>query len=322
MPGLLSVVIRHHDLARLDLLDHAVFSLAAQVYRPLEIVLATQCRDPDAEARLSEVLDRHRRVGGYRSRIVVVAAEGDARGRLVNAGIRAARGQFLAFLDDDDVVYPRHYARLVGALRARGAAWAAARVRLGRFTRGPDGALYCRSKEDLPAPDAFDRIGLIHSNYVPNHAYVVDRSRIGGFELAYSEETPRCEDYALVLRLAAIFEPEWIGEPGCEYRLRDDGTNVNPLAALPAALRARRDREWREGEDALWSIRERIPVVASAAEWARWLDAAGIPATPYRPALRYRLADAVNGALKRVFPGLHWRAKILLGRRLPGRTTR
>lgn len=316
VPGLLSVVMRHHDLARMDLLDQAVFSLAAQAYRPVEIVVATQCRVEGAKARIAELLERHRRVGGYAFRIVRVEADGDARGRLVNAGIAAARGQYLAFLDDDDVVYPGHYARLVGALARGTAAWAAARVRVGRFTRAPDGALRCTSKSDLPAPASFDRLGLMRSNYVVNHAYVVDRTRIGAFELAYSEETARGEDYALVLRLASLFEPEWIAEPGSEYRLRDDGTNVNPLAPLPAALRARRDREWREGEDAVWRIRERIPVVASAAEWARWLDAAGIPASPHAPALRYRLADALNGTMKRVLPGVHWRARAWLGRRL------
>lgn len=321
VPDLLTVVMRHHDLGRLELLDQAVFSLAAQDYRPLEIVVATQCAAADAPARIEEVLRRHRALGGYASRVVRVDAAGDARARAANAGLRAARGRYVALLDDDDVVYPRHYARLVEALRAGGNAWAIARARVARFSRGPDGALVCLAKADHPAPAAFDLPRLLHANYAPSHAFVVDRDRIGRFDLSLPEDLDRAEDYALVLRLAALFRPAWVDAAGCEYRLRDDGTNANPAASAAPGAWAETPEGWARAEARVAAAKSGLAVLATAADLARaaeadrpiFADAAApaVAAAVAPPPLRHRLADRLNDVVKSAAPALHGGARRL-----------
>ena len=210
-------------------------------------------------------------------------------------------------------MYPRHYARLIAALSGK-AAWAVARVRLGRFTRDVDGALYCTRKVPYPGPDAFDLGSLVRDNYIPNHAFVVDRDRIGRFDLSFAEDVSRAEDYALVLRLGALFRPAWVHQPGCEYRLREDGTNVNPGA--DRGERVDMPEAWRRAAERFAVVKERLAVLASATELTRWtseevarvhLDHGGSP-------LRHRMADAINFALKRAAPSVHRLTKRLARR--------
>ena len=316
--GLLSVVVRTHDPARVELLDHALFALACQEHQPLEVVLVSSSTSDAAVEHQRALLDRHLCLGDLRGRFIHVPSDRDVRGRMANIGVESAQGQYLAFLDDDDVVYPNHYARLVGALRAGAAAWAVARVRLSRFTRDASGALYCTGKSDSPS-GAFDLAQLLRENTIPSNAYVLDRARLGRFPVRFSEEMVRHEDYALVLRLATLFRPVWIdGPPSAEYRVRDDGTNSTPGHGQRMLQRVREARLWDESHAILNDLKAHLPVLLSAAVLERELarhyragaEGAGLPAhggsrAAARPdALRYRLADRANDLVKRL-PGVH-----------------
>jgi hypothetical protein len=323
--GLLSVVIRNHTLDRLQLLDHAVFSLACQAYRPLEIVLVTQSRDPDAVVKLTTVLERHRHVDDYAFQVVARPSAEDIRGRLLNVGVEAARGQYLAFLDDDDVVYPQHYRRLVDALQGGAAAWAVGRTRIARFTSDAEGALYCTAKHLFSHHDRFSLPELVHENYIPAHAYVLDRERLGPFRVAFSEEVSRAEDYVFLLRLASFFRPVFLGEgASCEYRMRDDGSNSNMIAEQPEEVMARELVAWRAAQSVKDAMKRGLAMLLSMGEYEDDVKRAyavgrevGIvegSANPVAQPLRHRIVDAMNVAAKRAVPGAHGRLKDVLAR--------
>ncbi|MEO8303863.1 MAG: glycosyltransferase [Betaproteobacteria bacterium] len=102
-----SIIVR--SMARPELQD-ALASLAAQTHPDLEIVLvdATGGRHPAAPSFCGphEVLF----VGGVTPRSRPVAA---------NAGLDAATGDYIGFLDDDDRLLPGHVSGLAAALDAR-----------------------------------------------------------------------------------------------------------------------------------------------------------------------------------------------------------
>lgn len=110
VPGLVSVVIPVHN--RAGLTREAVASVVAQTYRPVEILLVDDgSTDGTAEA-CDELASRmpdlvrvsHRSNGG----------PGAAR----ETGRLAARGEFLQYLDSDDLLLPRKLEAQVAALRS------------------------------------------------------------------------------------------------------------------------------------------------------------------------------------------------------------
>ncbi len=87
-----SVVIPSHKRAALA--QRAVASVLAQTFSDLEVIVVLDGADPASEALLGQVSDPRLKV------IPVAEAVGGSEAR--NIGIRAARAEWLALLDDDD----------------------------------------------------------------------------------------------------------------------------------------------------------------------------------------------------------------------------
>ncbi|HEX5916995.1 MAG TPA: glycosyltransferase family 2 protein [Nocardioides sp.] len=100
-----------------DYLDDCVSSLLAQTHRRWEAVIV----DDGATDRTGEIADawarRDRRISAVHS---VNGGLGAAR----NLGLQHVRGDYVAFLDSDDVLPPTAYADLVGALTDSGSDFA------------------------------------------------------------------------------------------------------------------------------------------------------------------------------------------------------
>jgi hypothetical protein len=318
-PGLLSVVMRNHSLSRLHLIDHAVFSLACQEHQPLELVIVTQATEPGAIAQLQALVARHQPLSGFRVQVLQAPSKVDIRGRLINLGVAAAHGQYIAFLDDDDVVYPGHYTRLISAIEASGRAWAFGRVRRAYLTQAPDGELYCRKKDFFPLSERLELARLVHDNYITCHSYVIDRSRLGDFPVAFEESLTKGEDYVFLLRLLALFKPVALGNlPGCEYRIRDDGSNTIVHESKVAGLREQLLAEWGVAIAKKNALKAPLQLLLTEGELdadvARYLPASE-PTGKERPeALRYRIVDALNDAIKGGLPGVHSRVRSIFFR--------
>jgi glycosyltransferase involved in cell wall biosynthesis len=103
--GLVSVVIPAYNAA--DYVAQAVDSVLAQDYPQVEVIVVNDGSKDDT----LEVLRGY----GDRIRIVDQANAGPPRAR--NAGLAAVRGEFIAFLDADDIWLPTKLSAQVGHLR-------------------------------------------------------------------------------------------------------------------------------------------------------------------------------------------------------------
>ncbi len=91
----ISVIIPHHN--RSHLIERAISSIRSQSLQPLEILIVDDASTPEHVAALQQ----HSGI----ARIIKLDKNGGAA-RARNAGIAAAQGEFVAFLDDDDEWFP------------------------------------------------------------------------------------------------------------------------------------------------------------------------------------------------------------------------
>jgi glycosyltransferase involved in cell wall biosynthesis len=109
VPGLVSTIIPVHN--RAGLLREAVASVLAQTYRPIEVIVVDDGSTDDTGAVADSLSAAHPpeiRVLHQRNR-----GQGPAR----EAGRQAAAGEFIQYLDSDDVLLPRKFEWQVAGLR-------------------------------------------------------------------------------------------------------------------------------------------------------------------------------------------------------------
>jgi hypothetical protein len=100
------VIVRTFD--RPGLLRRAIRSITAQTYPDVEIVVVNNGGADVEQLVAQEASGRPYRYVRLPDRSTISAAS--------NAGARAASGSYVGYLDDDDILYPDHFARAVEAL--------------------------------------------------------------------------------------------------------------------------------------------------------------------------------------------------------------
>jgi LmbE family N-acetylglucosaminyl deacetylase len=200
----ISVVVRTRN--RPDLLAEALASLAEQEYRRAEVVLVNDGGDPPA------VPD------GYPLPVVRVDLETN-RGRAgaAGAGVAAASGDYVAFLDDDDLAAPEHLAALAALVQAPGVrvAYSDAAVAVYELDESA-GRWLCRDRR-LPYSRDFDPDVLLVDNYIPFNTLLIERglfAETGPFDPAL----PFFEDWDYLIRLSALTPFHHLRRVTCEYR--------------------------------------------------------------------------------------------------------
>lgn len=200
--GDISVVIPYYN--REQYIDQAIHSVLAQTLKPLEIIIVNDCsretsrRYLDRYSDVCRIVDLSQNVGLAASR---------------NAGVRHARGQFVAFLDDDDLWLPqklelqRNYLNEHPECTAvHSAAWAF-------FSDKPDARWGCHWSGPITLAQALtnDHWVMIPTTLMRKNSILA----VGGFDPRFRE----CEDRDFIIRCcAAGYKIEGIAEPLARIR--------------------------------------------------------------------------------------------------------
>ena len=191
----MSVIIPGYN--RAHLLPRCLDSVLAQEFKPIEIIVVDDGSTDSTRSLLQ---------GSYPGvRLITQENKGVSAAR--NAGIRAATGTWLAFLDSDDTWFPAKLGRQVQAVEASPGSnivhtdeiWIRNGVRVNphRKHRKYGGSIF---KHCLP-------LCVISPSSVMIHRRVFDL--VGLFD----ETLPVCEDYDLWLRISARMPVLFIREP-------------------------------------------------------------------------------------------------------------
>ncbi|MEL6645012.1 MAG: glycosyltransferase family A protein [Pseudomonadota bacterium] len=175
---LVSVVIPTYN--RAHLLADALQSVAAQTWRPLEVIVVDDGSTDDTRA----VFDRWAAGSGPDITARFEEQEHQGGNAARNLGISKAQGDFVAFLDSDDLWKPSKIARQIEGLIARRDA-GASYCGIEEVEIGSDAAPYNPTR---PYPEGdISKLLLVSDVTAPTSCYVVARSVLeaaGGFDEA------------------------------------------------------------------------------------------------------------------------------------------
>ncbi|MBC7708635.1 MAG: glycosyltransferase [Rhizobacter sp.] len=186
----ISVLIRTHK--RAAFLRQALTSVLHQTHRPIEVVVVEDGSD-EGQAVCNEFADR---LDVRYFRIT------PGRGRSVagNRALQEARGEWMCFLDDDDLFFADHLEVLLQTVREAQLKGAFA-LSWRTTTQVIDASIptYNEVRLDSVPDEPFSRVTLWHHNFMPIQAVLFHRSlfeRYGGF----AEDMHQLEDWNLWTR--------------------------------------------------------------------------------------------------------------------------
>ena len=140
-----------------------------------------------------------------------------------NVAVQLARGQYIAYLDDDDVFYPDHLGTLYNVAQNGKHRFVYANTQgiLGYLQDGE----FCEKKKVFRWDSDFDRERFASRASIGNHSVLHEKSLFQDLGL-FNDELLASEDEDFWLRCAAVMDLKHINQDTSEYRIKDDNNVV------------------------------------------------------------------------------------------------
>lgn len=186
-PTKVSVVISTYN--RVGTIKAAIDSVLAQTFPASEIIIVDSC----STDKTHEILE------SYGSKIITISTKRLGISNARNVGVLAAKGDYIAFLDSDDMFLPRKLEFQLEAMDSFFMSFTA-------FSRvGEDGlALADVEKQNLPIGMVYPDLLFIRSNCIHTSTVVVDR-RVFDIVGLFNTSMNICEDLDLWRRIGRKF---------------------------------------------------------------------------------------------------------------------
>ena len=212
--GLTSIIVPAFNHARF--LPEALASAFAQT-APVEVLVVDDGSTDDTRNVLARMRQQYPRL-----RVLELAHVGASAAR--NAGLEAARGEFIQFLDADDLLAPDKVARQLAVLEASPlVGWVLCDVRIEDAVRGRVELASERYRYPQRNLGGWIREELAPSNFVPIMAPLVRASVLAG--IRFGELLP--EDWHFWYAVAGSARVAYLPEVLATYRKQRNGRNAS-----------------------------------------------------------------------------------------------
>ncbi|MBN1912735.1 MAG: glycosyltransferase family 2 protein [Pirellulales bacterium] len=217
----ISVVIPAYNASRH--IHETLDSVLAQTFTDYEIIVI----DDGSTDHTPEILKQ------YGANITVVRQTNRGRAAACNAGVRIARGEWIALVDADDVWLPEKLEQQV--------------VECGNYAMSyTDSVTFGENCEEVvkslvtPAYSGYVVGELLLGNFITGSSVVIRKDVFleeGGFDESYC-----CvQDWPLWLKICAKHELGYLAEPVVRYRIHDEATSANARRTVMTRNRVLRE---------------------------------------------------------------------------------
>jgi glycosyltransferase involved in cell wall biosynthesis/LmbE family N-acetylglucosaminyl deacetylase len=208
---LVSVIIRTKD--RENLLKEALDSLSNQWYKNIEAIIIN-----DGGADVSHITEKYGNIFQYIHCINLRTNVG--RPAALNYGIRKSKGEWICFLDDDDVYYKNFIETLLYNVLKTNYKIVYGQVKVCNYDLNNEKN---NGKYSVYYAQPFDKELLYFCNFIPLNSLLVHHSVFDTIGL-FNEDFPVYEDWDFLLRVSEYYDLYYLPELVSEYRNFGDST--------------------------------------------------------------------------------------------------
>ena len=214
-PGNITVVV--WSLAgRLTLLRDALYAIAALASASPRAIVVPGTHDVEHAEAITQLVGRF---DGLLDIRLVRAADGLMNAAAAfNHGLAAVSTEFCTLQRDDHIVYPRHAAVLIDALRdepSAAVAYGGGFRCWGRLT--PE--VFISERKQRWHPEPFDRARLSRESYIALPAAVIRTEHVRAARVGFDERLDDLEDWSFLRRLAGHRSFVAVDQPVGEHRV-------------------------------------------------------------------------------------------------------
>jgi glycosyltransferase involved in cell wall biosynthesis len=234
----ISVIIPAHNYARY--VAEAIDSALAQTYPVLEVIVVDDGSTDGTPGVLA----------AYENRIRVIRQTNQGVSAARNSGISAARGEYVAFLDADDLWQPM---KLEAQMARFDADPSLGMVHCGAESFDADGRTIHFWRDGMQGRVAINILRLEPVIAAPGSNMIVPRrvaEEIGGFDARMIGS----EDWDFSYRVAARYEIGFTPEPLVRYRIHDSGAHWN-IAEMEKGMLLALEKAFTSSDPAVQSLR-------------------------------------------------------------------
>jgi len=210
---LVSVIVPTYN--RPDGLRQALESIAAQTYQNIEALVVN-----DAGEDVSAVIEE------FKSRLTInylVHKQNKDLAGARNTGLKHAAGDYVAYLDDDDVFFPNHIEEALRILTNSG--YEVVYSDAFRFHQEEENGVYVTKHMDIPYSVDFDAERILKGNIAPVLTYVHARSCVD--KAGYFDESLHThEDWDFFIRLSRHYPFYHNKKITCAFSWRYDASKM------------------------------------------------------------------------------------------------
>lgn len=211
---LVSVIVPTYN--RPDTLKNTLESIASQTYKPIEVVVVN-----DAGEDVSTIADLFQDRLGVK---YLVHPENKGLAAARNTAIRHASGEYIAYLDDDDLFYRDHIETLVTHLETSDDK--VAYTDAYRVCQEKEDGRYVVKQKDVPYSFDFDSDLILAQNLFPVLCVMHKKSCLNEVGL-FDESLTTHEDWDLWIRMSRKYLFVHIRKITCEFAWRTDSTSMS-----------------------------------------------------------------------------------------------